>query len=189
MIKIFIFFEYFMKRKCHTYIFLFYLGFIPFTYSQLSQKAYIPTKDRFRNFDQQRIIIVDKKPLSLNPFELFDIMTFENVYTGMFMSLHFVIPELKENIIFQEGLNKIIYNGNFNDSLAGISNNVKIKLDCLSGDSLIRKIYQKKKYKLIYCFSSDSELHRKPFPTEHNDGYYIVDIVEINQKFERESFD
>jgi hypothetical protein len=60
-----------------------------------------------------------------------------------------------------------------------------ILLELDDGD-IRRSLVKNRRYKVIYSFKSDSELWRKPFPTESSDGYYIVDVLELNQPFERE---
>ena len=62
---------------------------------------------------------------------------------------------------------------------------VLLKCDC-DEENLRRSLVKNRKYKVIYSFKSDSELWRKPYPTEPTDGYYIVDVLELNQPFERE---
>ena len=61
-----------------------------------------------------------------------------------------------------------------------------VTLKCLEDDYLLRVLQKKSKYKVIYCYTHDSELSRKPVPTESNSGYYIVDVIELFEQFERE---
>ena len=62
------------------------------SFCQSKTENYIPTKNRFHNFDESRTLLINYKPLTLNQFEMFDIMTFQEVGNGFFTSLMFTIP-------------------------------------------------------------------------------------------------
>ena len=129
--------------------------------------------------------MVDNKPLILYPFELFDIVTFENISTGLWLCLEFKISGTNKEVSFCEIKNQIIYEGEFDQNLTPTKNEVTIVLPTRS-DSLVRKIYKGKKYKVIYGYESDRVMNRQPIPSEPDEGYYIVDILELSGRFERE---
>lgn len=156
-------------------------------FAQNGAKNYFPTKDRFQNINQPRTYFIHTKPLTLNPFEMFDIMTFKEIVTGMVTNLILTIPETGEEFEFNEFLNDFTYNGSFGQDLHWTGNQATITLECaMGGDSLVRVLNKNRKYKVIYGFYNDSKLWRKPYPTESVDGYYIIDIIELTNQFERE---
>jgi hypothetical protein len=160
--------------------------------SEYLEVPYIPTRDRFDNLSSRRKILIDKSPLTLYPFELFDIMLFEEASSGLTNGLNFIIPETGENVFFDDFNNKIGFKdndfiSNEDGELVWAKSEVSIYLKCdCENENLIRKIVKGKRYKVIYSYKSDSELYRFPFATESNEGFYIVDIIEMNEKFERE---
>ncbi len=152
------------------------------------------TKNRFKDIDKERLISINNKPLVLFPFEIFEIMTFSGVVTGSLnASLDFFISDTGEQFSFLDNNNIIEMDElDFEEDpktgfliMKGEVAHVLLKCDC-DEENLRRSLVKNRKYKVIYSFKSDSELWRKPFPTESSDGYYIVDILELNQSFERE---
>jgi len=149
------------------------------------------SKNRFKDIDKKRVVSINNKPLVLYPFEMFDIMTFEGASAGLLISLEFVVNETGENFTFSDNINNIERVGlEFEDDpktgflvMKGQVAHILLELD----DGVTRRsLVKNRRYKVIYSFKSDSELWRKPFPTESSDGYYIVDVLELNQPFERE---
>ncbi len=155
-------------------------------FSHSFAQTYIPTKNRFQNINQSRTIRINNKPLTLYPFEMFDIMTFKDVVTGMTTNLILTIPETGEEFDFNEFRNDFTYNGSFSQDYHWTGNQATVRLECATDDTLVRVLYKNRKYKVIYGFYSDSKLWRKPYPTESVDGYYIIDIIELTNQFERE---
>jgi len=149
-------------------------------------------KNKFNDIDKEREIIVNKKPLVLYPFEMFEIMTFIGVETGSLnASLEFFVTETGHKFSFLDNNNNIEMDElDFEEDLKTGSWVMKgqvahILLEHDYGN-IRRSLVKNRRYKVIYCFKSDSKLWRNPFPTESTDGYYIVDILELNQPFERE---
>jgi len=142
---------------------------------------------RFEKFDEERIINVNNKPLVLYPFEMFDVMTFEGLSnTGLTESLDFIVQESGERISFYGDNNKLEFDeSKWQYDMDFILDKAIVLLKFDEG-TLRRPLIKNRNYKVIYCYHSDSELWRYPFPTESNDGYYIVDVLELNQPFERE---
>ncbi len=140
-------------------------------------------KNRFKDIDKKRVVSINNKPLVLYPFEMFAIMTFEGAFGDVRFSLDFFVTETGEQISFHE------YNNNIESDYLEFENDpiahILLKCDC-DEENIRRSLVKNRKYKVIYSFKSDSELWRKPFPTESIDGYYIVDVLELNEQFERE---
>jgi hypothetical protein len=155
------------------------------SFCQSKTETYIPTKNRFHNFDESRTLLINNKPLTLNQFEMFDIMTFQEVGTGFFEYLMFTIPETGEEFNFNDTYNQFTYNGAFNNQYLWTGNQATLTLKCIN-ENLVRVLKKNSKYKVIYCYINESELDRKPFGTESYSGYYIVDVIEIFDQFERE---
>lgn len=152
------------------------------------------TKNRFKDIDKERVISINNKPLVLFPFEIFEIMTFLGVATGSLnASLDFFVTDTGHQFSFLDNNNNIEMDElDFEEDLKtgswvmkGQVAHVLLKCDC-DEDNIRRSLVKNRKYKVIYSFKSDSELWRKPYPTESTDGYYIVDVLELNQPFERE---
>ena len=85
------------------------------SFAQTNEIPYIPTKNRFQNFNEIRTLLINNKPLILDPFEMFDIMTFEKVGSGLDSYLMFTIPETGEEFYFNDIHNHFSYNGDFNN--------------------------------------------------------------------------
>ena len=98
----------------------------------------------------------------------------------------FTIPETGEEFYFNDIHTQFSYNGDFNSEYLWTGNLATVTLECATEENLTRYLSKNKKYKVIYGFNNDSRLWRKPFPTESTDGYYIVDVIEIFNQFERE---
>jgi hypothetical protein len=149
-------------------------------------------KNRFEDIDKKRVLSINNKPLVLYPFEIFEIMTFVGVETGSLnASLEFFVTETGHKFSFLDNNNNIEMDElDFEEDLKTGSWVMKGQVAHIlleHDDGVIRRSLVKNRgYKVIYCFKSDSELWRKPFPTESSDGYYIVDVLELNQPFERE---
>ena len=145
------------------------------------------TKNRFKHIDKERVISINNKPLVLFPFEIFEIMTFEGLSnTGLTESLDFKVQGSGEGMSFYGENNKFEFDSSkwkYNPDIT--IDKVVVLLKCDSG-ILRRVLIKNKSYKVIYCYHSDSVLWRQPYPSCNNDGYYIVDILELNQPFERE---
>ena len=145
---------------------------------------YKPSKNRFQNIQESRTLLINNKPLELYPFELFDIMTFKDVTGGLYDYMFFSIPETGEEYYFIKYENTKI-NGSFDHEGKWTGNEAKITLECYDGN-LVRTIKKGHKYKVIYGYYSDEKMNRKPYGTETYAGYYIVDIIEMYDLFERE---
>ena len=52
--------------------------------------VYKPSKNRFQNIQESRTLFINNKPLTINPFEMFDIMTFTDIGTGLYTNLIFI---------------------------------------------------------------------------------------------------
>jgi hypothetical protein len=175
-----------MNHIFNKFLVIILLFFSDNLFGQIITKTYEPTTSRFDNFNEYRKLLVNQKSLFLNPFEMFDIMTFEEVGSGYNTYLKFTIQETKEEFYFDDVNNIFTYNGVFTDDLYWTGNEATVVLECATEENLIRGLQKNRKYKVIYCHFNDSKLSRKPFPTESMDGYYIVDIIEMNDQFERE---
>ncbi len=141
--------------------------------------------DIYKDIEKSRTVYAGNDSLYLWPFELFSIMTFKNVSeTGLYESLEFIMDKTNSTMAFIDALNKFTYNGNFNDTL-WTGNKVIIKLKTIDG-VLEREIIKGEKYKVIFAYISDSEVLRTNIGTEHASDYYIVDIIKINEKFQRQ---
>jgi len=145
--------------------------------------------NRFEKLDEVRQINVNNKPLDLFPFEMFDVMTFEGLSnTGLTESLDFKVQGSGEQISFYGDNNELEFDESklWSDTDIILDKAiVLLKCDC-DEKNIRRSLVKNREYKVIYSFKSDSELWRKPFPTESTDGYYIVDVLELNEQFERE---
>lgn len=151
------------------------------------KETYDSTNKRLLNIDKSRTIYINNKPLKLNPFEMFDIMTFKEISPpGLNILLTFTISETGELFYFDDFLNQFTYNGGYNNDYKWTGNEAIVTLGKEVENALVRRLLKNKKYKVIYCYYNDSELWRAPFPTEATDGYYIVDIIEMDDQFERE---
>ena len=130
---------------------------------------------------------MNNKPLDLFPFEMFDVMTFEGLSnTGLTESLDFKVQGSGEQISFYGDNNELEFDeSKWRYDTDIILDKAIVLLKCDSG-ILRRVLIKNKKYKVIYCYHSDSVLWRQPYPSCNNDGYYIVDLLELNQPFERE---
>ena len=137
------------------------------------------------NIDCVRKIMINGKPLVLEPFEMFDVMTFEHVAAGLIESLIMEIPDRGVGIGFHKYTNEIIYEGEYDSEFIGTGNKVIIKLPYVGGE-ILRSIVKGKKYKVIYTYQSDIVTHRALCYCEPTDGYSIIDIVELTQPFKRE---
>ena len=124
-------------------------------------KEYKPTKNRFQNIQESRILLINNKPLELYPFELFDIMTFKDVTGGLYDYMFFSIPETGDEYYFIQYDNTKI-NGSFDGEGKWTGNEAKIILECYDGN-LVRTIKKGNKYKVIYGYNSDEMMNRKPF--------------------------
>lgn len=138
------------------------------------------------NIFEERTIMVNNKPLNLNPFEMFEIMTFEDVAPGLATELIFRKNKTSEYISFNEYNNQFNYDVEFDQEMKWIGKKAILSLELDLDEKLIRILNRNTKYKVIYCYFNDSVLWRKPYPTEATDGYYIVDIITMDEQFERE---
>ena len=175
-----------MKNKLYKYFFILVLVGSGQSFAQNTAKNYFPTKNRFQNINESRTFFIHTKPLTLNPFEMFDIMTFKYVVPGMYTNLTLTIPETGEEFEFNDVLNDFTYNGSFSQDLHWTGNQATITLECAINGNLVRVLNKNRKYKVIYGFYNDSKYWRKPYPTDSVDGYYIIDIIELTNQFERE---
>ena len=150
--------------------------------------------NRFEKLDEVRTINFNGKPLVLYPFEMFDIMTFEGATSGCLNpTIDFLVTDTGQKFSFDDNNNKIEWDElDFTEDLKtgdlvmkGMVAHILLKCDC-DEENIRRSLVKNREYKVIYSFKSDSELWRKPFPTESTDGYYIVDVLELNEQFERE---
>jgi hypothetical protein len=150
---------------------------------QSDPRPYVPS-DRFKDIDQERTIIVNGKNLTLKPFEVFDIMTFEGVSHGMSDYMTFIRDSNDDLIDFSSSENTFTYS---NDSIEEEIKEVTIKLELEENNYLIRKAIKNRQYKIIYAYKSASKVHRnRPEGIDYQEGYYIVDILDISGIFERE---
>ena len=175
-----------MKKILASYFLILSILSFNSSFCQSNIKTYIPTKNRFKNFNENRWLLINNKPLELEPFEMFDIMTFQEVGFGLNVNLMFTIPETGEDFNFDDNNNSLSYNGDENLDNLWTGNQATVTLKCSEFENLVRVLQKKSKYKVIYCYTNDSEFSRKPRGTESNDGYYIVDIIEMFDQFERE---
>ena len=85
-----------------------------------------------------------------------------------------------------ENQNKNIFLTFYNDSIhEGSDDKVFLELEMFDG-ILKRELIKGQKYKVIFSFISDSQALRSNGGTENMSGYYIVDIVNLNDKFQRQ---
>ncbi|NVN94689.1 MAG: hypothetical protein HXX18_05335 [Bacteroidetes bacterium] len=148
---------------------------------------------KFCNIDEDRTIINGNDTIVLWPFELFSIATFLDVDYQDTFEKTYLIFQCSANDgkqYFSDWQNNFKINDSEMSTNNGIAykwngNKIILKLETVE-DDLIREIKKGYKYKIIYCFESNSKLHRTNVATESSDGYYIVDIVEYNKKFPRQ---
>lgn len=156
---------------------------------------------RYCDINNLREVVSKKDTVYLWPFELYDTVLFKDVFFSSLGDDQIYI-DLKGAIIsgdyktdkglfgsfvnnFEINKNEIFYSSESNSGYKWAGSIIKIKLETIDG-ILVREIRKGQKYKIIYCFKSDSDTHRTNIPTEHNDGYYIVDIISLNEKFLRQ---
>ena len=129
----------------------------------------------YKNIEKDRLVITGKDTLRLDPFELFSILTFKEIT--------FIMDD--EALEF-ENQNKNIFLTFYNDSIhEGSDDKVFLELEMFDG-ILKRELIKGQKYKVIFSFISDSQALRSNGGTENMSGYYIVDIVNLNDKFQRQ---
>lgn len=139
----------------------------------------------YNDIERHRIIYEGKDSLVLWPFELFSVMKLKQVsIPGLYGSLEFEMDNGDSTIVFIDVLNKYTYDGGFKDDL-WTGKKVILELKTIEG-ILKREIIKGEKYKVIYAYSNDSEVLRTNIPTEHACGFYIVDIIKLNEKFQRQ---
>jgi hypothetical protein len=132
----------------------------------------------YKNIEKDRLVITGKDTLRLDPFELFSILTFKEISSGMFEALEFENQNKNLFIRFDE---------NWNNFPLEEVNNDKVFLELKMFDGILkRELTKGQKYKVIFSFKSDSEALRSNGGTENISGYYIVDIVSLNAKFQRQ---
>lgn len=168
------------------------IAFTLFIFSACKEQNNIESSYSYINND--RVVYYNGDSTILNPFEQFNIVRFEKFDTeGMGQWLVFRVLDT---------LQTISVNGNKKstrtiDEISIRENNlppdateivIKLKTDNgISTGVLTRRLENNKTYKIIYSYFSDSEFHRLDPPSDsYQDGYYIVDIVESDKKFERE---
>lgn len=111
--------------------------------------------------------------IDLKPFELFDVVTFKGVAMGMFSSLVF------EN---KDGDEIHINNTYFEENNKGVS----IPLQRVNYVD-IAKLLEGEDYKMIYAYWHDDAVSRDNLPTESGSGYFIIDIVPLDEDFLRDT--
>jgi hypothetical protein len=132
----------------------------------------------YKNIEKDRLVITGKDTLRLDRFELFSILTFKEISLGMYKSLEFENQNENLSITFDENWNNFTHEEGNNDK-------VFLKLKMFDG-ILKRELTKGQKYKVIFSFKSDSEALRSNGGSENISGYYIVDIVSLNAKFQRQ---
>ena len=152
--------------------------------------------------NQERIIYYENDSVLVHPFELFNVVKFKSIENEMHLDLVFdIIDSIQKTKINLYSSNVEYKNIKSTDttiyifgdrllakgevSINNYSATVKLKTD----EGYITRKIVIGTYKVIYGYFSDSEFHRiDPASDAYADGYYIVDIVPINNntKFERE---
>ena len=150
--------------------------------------------------DKDRIIYYNSDSIALHPFEHFNIVKFETVEAGAFenpyvkLKITDTIQSIKLNsgeIIKVKVLDSALSfeaendNSKYEYPYSNVSSvQYKFKTDEVP---FFRTIEKGKTYKIIYVYQSDIEYHRIDPPSDaYNDGYIILDIVPVEEKFERE---
>jgi hypothetical protein len=136
----------------------------------------------FDNIQNERNIYTGKDSIRIMPFEMFAIMTFENI-AGYLHPLIFKIENADHIFEFLGNRNEYKINHSILDDNANcLECIVTLELET-RGQILKRKLVKGKKYQVIFSFSSDSRFLRDIHASEDDSTYYIVDIVEVNEKF------
>ncbi len=117
-----------------------------------------------------------------------DTMRFISVSEGGLEDAYLVfsIESSGDIVDFGSGLNTFNYNGNydiFNDKWSGSWASIKLKG---YGKDINRTIHKNRKYRVLFSYKIEDESVRDPQATCTDEGYYILDIVELGKKFYRE---
>jgi hypothetical protein len=141
--------------------------------------------NNLKNIEKGRMIFTGKDSLFLFPYEIFGIMTIEEINkVGLYGTITLKDELSNTTVEFPDFLNNYAFDDKFKDE-HWVGRKVTFNLKTIEND-LIREIMRDEKYKVIFSYHSDSEVLRTNIPTEYHSGYYIVDIVGINDKFQRE---
>jgi hypothetical protein len=169
---------------CRKLIFIFSVS-IGFTITTTGQIKKPISADLFKNIEKDRTIFTGNDSVNLYPFELFSIMTFKDIQIcGMWNELIFESEKYNMTFYLHQAINKFSFEGADNDcTWKGKKATVSLKT---YSTTLIRDIYKNEKYKVIFAYYNDSEIHRAKAATEYISGYYIVDIVPLTRIFERQ---
>lgn len=137
------------------------------------------------NIDKHRRIYVEGDSLILHPFEIYREMKFDGVLCGLLFYLDFSGNTPNSKVTFNDTFTSFSYDGDFDERLSWTGTNAEITLVSLN-DTLRRRIVKNHTYKVIYSYEQDDAVLRSNVPTDNVSGYYVIDIVPVGQKFERQ---
>ncbi len=154
-----------------------------FTLTQFGLQA--QKNNMFCDIHKERIIWIDKDSIVLHPFEMYGIMRFGTIDYGLTETLQFTLNEnehfsfenaFKDRTIYdQEGNRKSIFN-------------IELALPSYAiSDSIKRQLFKGVLYKVIFSYESVAmgRIH-SDWGGEDDSHYFIVDLVPIGSKFERQ---
>jgi hypothetical protein len=153
------------------------------------------TESSLLYISEERVVYYQNDSITIHPFEQFNIVKLDAINNEMFETLEFSIKDTLQTIrVLGNNIPKQKYlaNGNslsicnYKDFISD-EKGATITFKTYSG-KLSRRIEKGNEYKIIYCYKSDSEVRRTNVATDDLiEGYYIVDILPLNEKFEREN--
>jgi len=174
-----------MKNTWTRKLIFLFLASIGFSITTIGQTKKLTNADLFKNIEKEKTIFTGNDSVFLYPFELFSIMAFKDIqFCGMGNELIFESEKHNMTFYFHEAINKFSFESADNDcTWKGKKATVSLKTHL---NTLNRDIYKNEKYKVIFAYYNDSEIHRANAATEYTSGYYIVDIVPLTKIFERQ---
>jgi hypothetical protein len=156
----------------------------------------------FPNIHEQRVIITGKDTLNLYEFEFYHLMKFKNYDFGLGEYLEFEIQDTiqsykvtfennsseKDTIVHINSPFRNISFDSFTNEFRVIEKNKFIlTLHTNNQKKIKRKISTGVTYKVLFSFNVDSNTLRDNLATEYHSGYEIIDIVELDQPFYRQT--
>ncbi len=99
--------------------------------------------------------------------------------------LEFELDGSQEILEFDNSQNTFVWDGEFIDNKGWTGSKIILSLATIS-DTIKREIIKGQKYQVLFSYQNDSEALRTNLGTCIMSGYYIVDIIKMGQKFERQ---
>lgn len=145
--------------------------------------------NEFENFNEYRKVYTGIDSLQLKPFEMFKIMKFSK---DEMASMETETNQYSFNDV-ASGFYFLVENG-FYGKFSDGKNSSSLKLEYYNGSNNGRRTYLNRKliygneYKVIFSYRMNELQNRFPVATEMFDsGYYIIDILPMNEKFPRQN--